>query len=449
MVFRNFRIICIIRVILICGTVYLFFYLLFQTRLFATTLIVGITSVYQVIALIHYVEKTNRDLTRFLRSIRYSDFSQTFTTTVKGLTFKNLNSAFNDVIKEFQKTRTEKEEHFRYLQTVVQHVGIGLMAFTANGDIELINNAAKRLLKIRSLRNIRQLESTSEQLVSKLLKLKTGEKHLVKLQEPDNILQLSIYGTEFILHQQKYTLVALQNIQSELEEKEMEAWQNLIRVLTHEIMNSITPISSLAATASSLLTGNSGFENPDSVNENIKDVRNAVKTIERRSKGLLDFVENYRKLTRIPKPDYEIFPVYELFDRVGNLMKDQFEKNSIEFKIKIDPESLEITTDPNLIEQVLINLCKNSVEAVIGRDKPIIELIARTGLRGELIIQAIDNGSGINPELTDKIFIPFFTTKKDGSGIGLSISKQIMRQHGGTLTVNSKPYEETRFTLRF
>ena len=214
-------------------------------------------------------------------------------------------------------------------------------------------------------------------------------------------------------------------------------------------MNSITPISSLAATASSLLAADNGTEKSDSASEDIKDVENAIKTIEKRSKGLLEFVENYRKLTRIPKPDYNIFPVKDLFERVGSLMKDQFNQNSIEFVTETDPESIEITADPNLIEQVLINLSKNSIEAVIKTDRPFIKLIAKAGLRGEPIIQTIDNGPGISPELIDSIFIPFFTTKKEGSGIGLSISKQIMRLHGGTLTANSKPHEETIFTLRF
>ena len=449
MVYKSFSINCIIRVLTIAASIYLFFYLLFQTSLYATTLIVALISIYLVYALLQFVQKTNRDLTRFFNAIRYSDFSQSFTSILRGSDFEELNTAFNEVIKEFQHARMEKEEHFRYLQTVVQHVGIGLIAFKQDGEVELINNAARRLLKVSNLRNLYDLEPRRTELVNKLLNLKPGEKTLVKLQDNENILQLSIYAAGFTLHQQGLTLISLQNIQSELEEKEMEAWQNLIRVLTHEIMNSVAPISSLASTANKLLTVDSNNENQDLRTEVIKDVSVAVKTIEKRSKGLINFVENYRKLTRIPKPDFEIFQVKTLFDRVKNLMKDQFEQKSINFKMQVDPETLELTADPILIEQVLINLCKNSVEAIFKKTNPSIALLGKTDGRGNPVIQVIDNGEGIRADVVGKIFIPFFTTKKEGSGIGLSLSKQIMRSHGGTLSVSSKPDTETVFSLRF
>ncbi|UCH20347.1 MAG: hypothetical protein JSU83_17590 [Deltaproteobacteria bacterium] len=272
---------------------------------------------------------------------------------------------------------------------------------------------------------------------------------MVKLQQGDDLLQLSIYATGFILRKQQLMLVAMQNIQNELEEKEMKSWQNLIRVLTHEIMNSITPIASLSSTAYGLLKNNQECEAPESMNEIIGDVRDAVNTIEKRSKGLLDFIENYRKLTRIPKPDFRIVQVKDLFERVGNLMKDQLEHQAIDFTIQVDPESLEITADWALIEQVLINMCKNSVEAVQGIRNPKIALTAGTDGLGNPVIKVIDNGKGISEEVAEKIFIPFFTTKPQGSGIGLSLSRQIMRLHKGTLSVTSKPGVETTFVLRF
>ena len=187
---------------------------------------------------------------------------------------------------------------------------------------------------------------------------------MVKVDDNNELLQLAIFSTEFKLRGQQFTLVSLQNIQSELEEKEMEAWQNLIRVLTHEIMNSITPISSLASTMNSLLAESFDDKDLDSKREVVEDIRNAVHTIEKRSRGLLNFVENYRQLTRIPKPDFEIFPVTDIFERIGNLMKDQFKQKAVDFKTEVDPKTLEIAADPALLEQVLINLCKNSIEAV-------------------------------------------------------------------------------------
>jgi len=451
MVYKNFRLVCILRVLFLGATFYLFFYLINRTILYAMMFITGVIIIYEIYSLIHYVERTNRDLTRFLDAIKYEDFSQTFIGAGFGSSFNNLKTAFNAVLTKFQDTRAEKEEHFRYLQTVVQHVGIGLITFQPNGDVALINNAAKRLLKVVRLKNINELSKFSKKLVDTLLNMKPGERKLVKIQDSNEFLQLAIYSTEFILRENKYTLVSLQNIQSELEEKEMEAWQNLIRVLTHEIMNSVTPISSLASTVKEMLADSSGEkELPKHIDEEtIDDVRGAVQTIEKRSKGLLNFVESYRKLTRIPRPNFEIFPVSSLFDRVEQLMKTQIGDNGIHFETSVDPESLELTADAEMVEQVLINLVLNSIDAVKNKHEGKIQLISKMDERGRVIIQVIDNGAGIEEEVMEKIFIPFFTTKEHGSGIGLSLSKQIMRLHRGTITVQSNRGEETVFTLRF
>ena len=446
---KRFYINCIIRVLLLTGTICLLAYLFFKTDFLATAIFVCLLAVYQIFSLIRYVTKTNRDLTRLLDSIKYADFSQSFTNNLKGSGFEELHAAFTEVIKEFQSAKIEKEEHFRFLQTIVDHVGIGLIAFNPEGEVELINSAAKKLLKIPRLGNIKDLESVSARLAQKFFDLSPGGYDLVKLQQGDDLLQLSIYATGFVLRKQQLMLVAMQNIQNELEEEEMKSWQNLIRVLTHEIMNSITPIASLASTAFGLLKDNQECEVPETVNEVMVDVRDAVNTIEKRSKGLLTFIENYRKLTRIPKPDFKIVPIKDLFERVEQLMKDQLELKSIQFAMQIDPESLAITADAGLIEQVLINLCKNALEAVDGVSHPKIKLKAETDGLGNPVIKVKDNGRGITEEVAEKIFIPFFTTKQQGSGIGLSLSRQIMRQHKGTLRVSSTPNEETVFKLRF
>jgi len=446
---KRFYINCIIRVLLLNATICLLTYLFFKTDFIAAAIFVCSLAAYQIFSLIRYVTKTNRDLTRFLQSIKYSDFSQSFTNNLKGSGFEELQAAFTEVIKEFQRAKLEKEEHFRFLQTIVDHVGIGLIAFIPAGEVELINNAAKKLLKIPRLGNIKDLESISPRLADKLANLSPGDKDLIKLQQGDDLLQLSIYATGFVLHQQQLMLVAMQNIQNELEEEEMKSWQNLIRVLTHEIMNSITPIASLSSTAYGLLKDGRECEIPEAMNETIDDVRHAVNTIEKRSKGLLTFIENYRELTRIPKPEFKLVKIKDLFERVKNLMNDQFETYSVNFHMQIDPESLEITADPALIEQVLINLCKNSVEAVNGVTHPKIKLKAVTDGLGNPVVKVIDNGKGISEEVAEKIFIPFFTTKQQGSGIGLSLSRQIIRLHKATIGVTSMPNEKTIFKLRF
>jgi len=449
MAFRSFRLNCAIRLLFISASLGLLFYLLYRTNLVATPVILGVMISAQIIALFHYIERTSRDLARFLLSIKYSDFSQSFTSTMRGSAFSELNEAFNEVIKEFQRARSEKEEHYRYLQTVVQHIGVGLIVYREDGVVELVNGAAKRLLGIPQLISLDHLKKISPELAERLRTIEAGERAQVRMDRSEHPLQLSIYATKFRMRQQRYTLVSLQDIQPELEEKEMEAWQNLIRVLTHEIMNSITPIASLASTTNTLLAEKYGETDLAAKDETLADVSNAIKTIERRSRNLMNFVDDYRKLTRIPKPNFEILPVRDLLSRTLNLMKDQFEQKAISCRVHIDPETLEITADPALIEQVLINLCKNAVEALEGRERPVIELTAKTDGRGNPVIQVSDNGPGLKADVIERIFIPFFTTKKEGSGIGLSLSRQIMRLHGGTLSVVSQPGEVTTFAMRF
>ncbi len=445
MVYKRFSLIITFRIILICLCVFLLAYVITDTSLYATIFILSIIIIIQIYSLIKFVEKTNKDISRFFNSIRYSDFTQNFKSNIKGAAFEDLSDSFMEVIDEFKKTRKEKEENYRYLQTIVQHISIGILAYTPDGNVELLNNAAKKLLKINSLRYISDLNSLSKSLVSSLLKIRTGEKILEKVIDNNELLQLSIFAAEFKLGTKHIILVLLNNIQSELEEKEMEAWQNLIRVLTHEIMNSITPIISLSSTVNNILE-NTGEQ--ISV-ETINDVREAITTILKRSNGLIHFVDSYRSLTRIPAPNFSIIKLAVLFDRLKKLLNEEFIKRNINFSYKIEPSNLELTADQDLIEQVLINLITNSISAISNCAEPCIQLIGKFDNRGIINIQVTDNGKGIPEDLQEKIFIPFFTTKKEGSGIGLSLSRQIMRIHKGGISVNSFPDKETVFTLRF
>jgi nitrogen fixation/metabolism regulation signal transduction histidine kinase len=448
MIIKHFRIKIITRILFLALTIYLFIYLLDVTELYATLVIVALLFVYQIYALIHQVETTNRRLTTFLEAIRHADFSQSFRGTELGKSYRQLNKAFSDVMKNFQKIRSEKEENYRYLQTVVQHVGIGLIAYDRSGKIELINTAAKRLLNISQVRHVQSLKPISEDLVKKLMKMKPRTRDLVKVQYEDDLLQLAIYTTEFRLRGRALILASIQNIQSELEEQEMEAWQKLIRVLTHEIMNSMTPISSLAKTIDEwLLEMEKGKS--DKKSTDLQDIQEAIRTIQKRSDGLIHFVDSYRKLTRIPQPNFQIMKVTDLFKRVLQLMENELEKKEIKWSQSIDPEELTVVADSELIEQVLINLFKNAIDALNKTKNGEIFLAGEKDQRGRIIISLTDNGPGIVPEAREKIFMPFFTTKKTGSGIGLSLSRQIMRQHGGGITVTSNPGSETVFKLIF
>lgn len=443
LIFKNFTFNILIRVLLFSGAIVLFIYLLMYTGLYATLVVVFVFAVFIFYSLIHYVSSTNRQLSRFLLSVRHSDFSQTFINTTVGSSFEDLNKSFNEVIQKFLSTRSEKEENYRFLQTVMQHVGVGLISFNVQGKIEFVNNAAKKLFNITHLTNISTLNNINDGLAEKFLNLGSGEKATIKIVTENDITQLIVYATEFKQRDQKYTLVSLQNIETELEEKEMEAWQRLIRVLTHEIMNSITPISSLAGTVTTILSNNNKFDE-----EVVEDIKEAISTIKKRSEGLIHFVDNYRTLTKVPKPDFKIFQIKELFRNIEKLMRQQMKEKGIKFSLRVDPETLELTADSEQIEQVIINLMVNSTFALDGKENPAISLTANLDEKGNVLIKVIDNGPGIPEEAIDKIFIPFFSTKKSGSGVGLSLSRQIMRSHRGNIRVNSKP-GETTFTLKF
>jgi two-component system nitrogen regulation sensor histidine kinase NtrY len=450
MIYKNFRINIIVRIIMLAATVFLFFVAL-DIDFKVTPFLVGAAVLIEVFTLIRYVDRTNRDLTSFLESIRFAEFTRTFKIEGMGSSFDELNRAFNDVISDFQKVRSEKEEHFHYLQSIVQNIDVAILAYRKDGTVEMINKAAKKLFQIHSLKNIKGLEQISPELVNTLLHINPGENALVKVQDQDDILQLAVYSTEFKIKDKLIILTTINNIQNVLEEQETEAWQKLIRVLTHEIMNSITPIASLSSTLEIMLKGiteNGNIKEELDINT-VMEILQALQTINKRSTGLLHFVNTYRNLTRIPKPNFKIFPVQELFKNIYLLMEEELAETKINFVTKIDPENLMVSADEQLIEQVIINLIRNSIHALENRNSPTIELKAFYNKRGRVTMQVTDNGTGILPEVLDKIFIPFFTTKQSGSGIGLSLSRQILRLHNGTISAHSVPEKETVFTMTF
>jgi nitrogen fixation/metabolism regulation signal transduction histidine kinase len=449
---KTFKTVLIFRVLLLTTTLILLAFLILEMDFVFVPLSLLLLGIYQVISLIRFAEKTNRDLSRFLLSIRYDDTSQTFTSKGLGTSFNELKDAFNGVMDKLRETRSENEVRARYLKTIIQHIGIGLLSYKQDGAVDLINNAAKKLLKTAGLRDVHDLEKTYPDLAHALLHLKHGEKKLVRLSHGGETGYLSIFAHSFVIWDEAHLLVSLQNIQEELEEKEMEAWQNLIRVLTHEIMNSITPISSMASTLLGMLEkGNEKTTDPkDGLGaEDLDDMADALEAIHRRSQGLMNFVGTYRNMTLIPKPKFRRLSVGDLFGRVEKLMEHKIAENGISFGWSVSPETLELTADPDLMEQVVINLLLNAVNAVDGMDIPRIALSAALGGEGNVVISVEDNGVGIEEEALEKIFIPFFTTKKQGSGIGLSLSRQILRLHHATIRAQSKPDEGAIFTLKF
>lgn len=451
MIYRQFRVIVIIRILLLVASIFLLVYLTSLDRHGLSAIILTLLIIFQIWLLIVYVERTNEKLSQLFDSIKHSDFSTSFTDKGLGKSFKKLNHSFNEVIKEFKKHRAEKEENFNYLQTVVQHINVGIICFNKEGKVDMYNTAAKHLFRKTNMRTVVELSNIRKELPEILLNMKAGDKTLIKIFTGDELKQLSIYATEFRMRGEEYILVAFQDIHAELEEKEIESWQKLIRVLTHEIMNSITPISSLASTVNDMLINKSlsEYELNKLDNDEIESVDQALSTIQKRSQGLLNFVDIYRNLTRIPKPNFKYFPIKEAFERAEQLLKPKIENLDIHCKCNVYPNDLKLTADPDLIDQVIINLLLNSLDAVKKVKNPAISLIAFSNQNNRITIEISDNGTGIKPDIIDKIFMPFFTSKKGGSGIGLSLSRQIMHLHKGSISVKSNSEGGTVFTLVF
>lgn len=448
--FKHFRINCTLRILSIGALIYIFSYLAILNSYPAVTIVTGLLILYLIYALIHYVEQTNRDLIRFLEAVKYADFSQSFSPARQGFSFDRLRSEFNTILEKFRIARAEKEQHFRYLQTVVQHIGTGLIVFCENGNVDLINTAAKRILQINTLKHMNDISHVSPALATAFANIQPSHKQLLQINDIDERLQLAIYATEFRIRGENFRLISIQNIQSELEEKEMESWQNLIRVLTHEIMNSITPIASLASTANDILkTTISSAATAKNRSTNYRDICDALETIKSRSDGLLHFVQAYRNLSRIPEPVFQNFVVSEMLIRTGQLLGRQLKEAGVKLKIEVIPQNMQIWADPELIEQVIINLIMNAIHALEPVEHGQITIKSYINNRSRAVIMVTDNGPGIIEEVQEKIFIPFFTTRQGGSGIGLSLSRQIMRLHRGSISVRSLPDKKTAFSLRF
>jgi two-component system, NtrC family, nitrogen regulation sensor histidine kinase NtrY len=442
---KKFRIQSLLRILLIVATIALTC-LSFNNAYYFPAIVLIVLCAIQVILLFRLIDSSNKELKKFLEGISFSDFTQNINLSVLGGSYKELADEMVRILENIRQARIEKEESLRYLQTVVEHIGIGLICFNARGEVELINKSAKRILKISHLKNLDALDKKFDQFGEYLINFPSNKRQTYRLNSDGEILQLYIAATEFRMKSQEMKLVSFSNIQRELEEKEIEAWQKLIRVLTHEIMNSITPISSLASTVNVMLKDSA--ETNSIQEETVSDVRQAVNTIQKRSEGLISFVDKFRDISKIPKPNFQTVKVSELFYRIRLLSEPILSQKKINFSVEINPEHLEIIVDPELIEQVIINLVNNSVQAIDSKENSRILLKAEIDDRGRAVLKVIDNGSGIPEDLQDKIFIPFFSTKKEGSGIGLSISQRIIRAHGGSIWVYSKPNEETVFTIR-
>lgn len=432
--------------LLVLGSVGAFYAFFIEKRVLLAAL--GAVVVIMIGVNLHrFVNDTNRRLTRFLESVRYSDFAVRFSNRAeKGAIFEELDQNFNEVLEAFRQTRAEKEANLLFLNTLVQNLSTGLLAFDGRENLLLSNTAAFQLLGIYRLNNLAELPAAHKPLRDFVGQLKKKEKLLY---QPETGRQIAVQGVRLDLQGRQIRLFTLQNIHPELQQKELDAWRNLTRVLRHEIMNSVTPIVSVIETMREIVKND--FSTTDSRTQDARaDLEEALEIVAARSRGLVKFVDAYRSFSNVPEPKKVEISVEKLIDSIVQLVGPDFKKAGILLEKNVVLPDMKLMADPEQLEMVLLNLLKNARQSfgpTSFSSEKTVKISAGLDGKNRPFMEVSDNGRGIEPELLDEIFIPFFTTKPDGTGVGLSISKQIMQLHGGDISVRSEAGRGTVFVL--
>mgnify|MGYP000895463140 FL=1 len=401
--------------------------------------------------LVRVLNSTNEKLGYFLEAVKNENSMLTFPQNAKNRVLVNVYKQLSNINAQIQQLKIESRQQEQYLQTLIENTATGIVTFNDKGFIIHANSAAKKMLGLHIFTHIRQLQKIDEKIFNIFSTIKPSEQRLTSLITEKNEVEISIKATSFVTAKDTLTIVALYDIKNELDERELESWMKLIRVLMHEIMNSISPIISLSDTLQKhYLTAENSPIDATQVNQSLVNITNkGLHVINEQSKGLISFVESYRKLTRLPAPDKKLFTFNSFAEKIHLIFNALGNTGNIVFNIHYKPDDMEMYADESMISQVVVNILKNAVQANMQNKNARISVVAGMGNNGKPYITISDNGPGIPAELLDQIFVPFFTTRESGSGIGLSLSKQIMRAHGGSLNVYSVPDVETRFTMWF
>lgn len=403
-----------------------------------------------VINLVYFLNTSNRKISYFLNSVQNDDSALSFTTDPSNRPVLEIYLGLEKVNQQIQKLKIESRQQEQYFQTLLEHVATGIVTFNSKGFILHANSAAKKMLGVEVLTHLNQLEKVNLNLLQSIRAIQPFEQKLVSVATERGAIQLSLKATSFKVKESELKLLSIQDIRNELDEKELDSWMKLIRVLMHEIMNSIAPITSLSESLCKFFTIDGRAALPEEVNEaTIQTTLRGLNVIKEQGNGLMLFVESYRKLTRLPKPDKKTFRLDNLVNRIKILYSSLENSEKVKMSVIVTPTEMELFADENQISQVLINLAKNALQANENNPEGRIQIKAGVNSDRRPEICVTDNGPGIQGDILEQIFVPFFTTRENGSGIGLSLSRQIMRLHGGTLQVRSIPGKETVFSMVF
>ena len=447
MIFKKYEWRILLRVLFLFITLTTASFLLVK-EWYVYLLLVGPVIIYQLVDLYRFHHKAQVELDQFVESVHYRDFSRYFDVKHAPIEIQPLRKGFNEINTTFKVISKEKETQYQYLQKILELIDTGILSYEEqSGTVVWMNESLKKMLQLPYIKTIHSLAKRDNELYKDIISLKPGDSRIATAHLERASYKVLLSATAFQTEGKIYKLIAFQNVNEALDETESKAWQKLLSVLTHEIMNSVAPISSLAETLKSRLQHSVSSLNNDS--GSVDDLELGIETIRRRSEGLLKFAETYRNLNKITNPNLQDIYVRDVFENLLQLMQPTLEQKNIELETILKDTDLMIKADSNLLEQVLINLFVNAIEAVKEKTDPRIVLSAYLASNNKIVIKIADNGPGMPEELLEKIFIPFFSTKKSGSGIGLSLCKQIMMLHKGNIQVHSVEGEGTAFLLQF
>ncbi len=447
MIFKKYEWRIIVKILLLTATLFAISLLIVKAYYIYLVLLLP-PVIYLVVDIYKQQRKAQTELDQFVESIHYRDFSRYFDVKHAPAEIQPLRQGFNEINSTFKVISKEKETQYQYLQKILELVDTGILSYQEdNGEVVWMNESLKRMLQLPYLKTIHSLARRDQELHDDILSLKPGASKISAAHLEKSSFKVLLSATAFQTEGHVYKLIAFQNVNEALDETESKAWQKLLSVLTHEIMNSVAPISSLAETLKNRLHHSASELNNES--GIVDDMELGIETIRRRSEGLLKFAETYRNLNKITTLNLQKIYVRDLFENLLQLMQPTLESKNIEIETILKDMDMQLEIDVNLMEQVMINLVVNAIEAVKEKDEPRIILSAYPAPNRRPVIRIADNGAGMPPEVLEKIFIPFFSTKKSGSGIGLSLCKQIMMLHKGNIQAHSVQGEGTAFVLQF
>jgi nitrogen fixation/metabolism regulation signal transduction histidine kinase len=417
---------------------------------FSLMIALTIVSVFLTAAVTRYINSTNRELESFLAGLRFGDFQQTYRISHLGPSFEALEHALQTTVEKFKSLRSEKERLASHYRTLVQHVPIPLFIVHTDGQVQILNHATRRTFNVAEIAHIRELERFGAGFQRDVTQIQPGEHVLTHIELAGTVEYFIMVATQLSSGGRIQKLISLQNVQGELDATELATWQDLLRVTSHEILNSLAPVTSCAQTAKSLMDEviEDGFDGPDLV-ENLHDIRASVDTVLRRSEGLTRFIQSYRQLSRLPPPKKRKIVLLDYFRRLESLVADELARKQLTLKFEIQPQSLTVMADEDMLDQALINLIRNASDALEEAEDGVIALHGYADGKQRTVIEVRDNGPGISPEVADRIFVPFFTTRQQGSGVGLALVRYCMLSHGGAASFNPNSPKGSIFRLVF